>query len=214
MRNSLLLFYLKHAACIFAFILVSVLFLNIVSCEETIPAKEEVVSTNEKMMLLEEHKTYLSTPKNTFLHYCAPCHGDNADGKGIYFTIDLEPKPSNLTDVDHMAKLTDDYLLNFITKGSAGMEKSDLCPTWGGTLDEGRIKGIISYLRNLTIAKSTDGEKSVVEETTALTASEAGSSDALPFVKWGVLIGLCIFFLVSARKEWMKLKSEKEASKQ
>ena len=214
MRNSLLSLFLKHVTCIFTFIIVSVLVLRIVSCEEPMPAKEEVSSTNEKMMLLEEYKTYLATPKNTFLHYCSPCHGDNADGKGIYFTIDLKPKPTNLTDVDYMAKLTDDYLLNFITKGSAAMEKSDLCPPWGGTLDEEKIKGIISHLRNLTIAKSSDGEGSGVEQTAALAASEAGSYGALPFVKWGVLIGLCLFFMVSARKEWMKLKSEKEVSKQ
>ena len=220
-------FALKNIAYISIFVLASVIFLRSVSCEESMPVPEEVVGTNEKitlpekeistngkLMLLEEYKTYLATPRNMFLHYCASCHGDNADGKGIYFTIDLEPKPTNLTDVDYMAKLTDDYLLNWITKGSAVMERSDLCPPWGGTLEEERIKGIISYLRKLTIAKSTAGEKSVVEEVGTMTASEAGSTGAPVFVKWGVLLGLCIFFMVSARKEWMKLKIEKESPKQ
>ena len=39
--------------------------------------------------LIEKEKAYLITPEKTFQYYCGPCHGEKANGKGIFFTIDL-----------------------------------------------------------------------------------------------------------------------------
>ncbi len=168
----------------------------------------ETAEPEKEYKLIEEIKVYLTTPKATFLYYCSPCHGDSGDGKGIYFTIDLEPSPRDLTDVEYMARLTDDYLLNFIKKGSAAMEKSDLCPPWGNTLGEERIRGIIAYLRNLTISKSREGEKTAVKEAQDAKVAEAGKKGTPPAVIWSVLIFLCAFFVFAARKEWKKLGAE------
>ena len=110
-----------------------------------------------------------------------------------------------------MAALTDDYLLNFISKGSAAMEKSELCPPWGNTLGEDRIKGLIAYLRGLTISKSKEGEEVAVKEETAV--AEAGRKGTPPAVIWSVLILLSAFFVFSARKEWKKLAEEKASKK-
>jgi hypothetical protein len=174
--------------------------------------KEEIqqskaVEPEKEYKLIEEIKVYLTTPKETFMYYCGPCHGNSANGKGIYFTIDLEPSPRDLTDVKYMAALTDDYLLNFITKGSAAMKKSELCPPWGNTLGEDRIKGLIAYLRGLTISKSKEGEEAAVKEETAV--AEVRKKGAPPAVIWSVLILLSVFFVFSARKEWNKLAEEK-----
>ena len=169
--------------------------------------QSEVVEPEKEYKLIEEIKVYLTSPKETFIYYCSPCHGKAANGKGIYFTVDLEPSPRDLTDVEYMAALTDDYLLNFISKGSSAMEKSELCPPWGNTLGEDRIKGLIAYLRGLTISKSKEGEEEVAKEETAV--AEVGRKGTPPAVIWSVLILLTAFLVRSAKKEWKKLAEEK-----
>ena len=178
--------------------------------------KEEIqqskaVEPEKEYKLIEEIKVYLTSPKETFMYYCSPCHGTAANGKGIYFTIDLEPSPRDLTDVKYMAVLTDDYLLNWVTKGSAAMDKSKLCPPWGNTLGEDRIKGLISYLRSLTIAKSKEEKAVAVKEEVAVAG--VGGKGTPPAVIWSVLILLSIFFVFSARKEWNKLAEETASKK-
>ena len=174
---------------------------------QPVDAETQAVEPEKEYKLIEEIKVYLTSPKETFVYYCSPCHGKAANGKGIYFTVDLEPSPRDLTDVEYMAALTDDYLLNFISKGSAAMEKSELCPPWGNTLGEDRIKGLIAYLRGLTISKSKEGDEAVVKEETAV--EEAGRKGTPPAVIWGVLILLTAFLVRSAKKEWKKLAEEK-----
>lgn len=172
----------------------------------------EAAEPEKEYKLIEEIKVYLTTPKETFKYYCSPCHGKAANGKGIYFTVDLEPTPRDLTDVEYMAALTDDYLFNFISKGSAAMEKSELCPPWGNTLAEDRIKGIIAYLRGLTISKSKEGEEVAVKEGTAV--AEVRKKGTPPVVIWSVLILLSAFLVFSAKKEWKKLAEEKASKKE
>jgi mono/diheme cytochrome c family protein len=182
----------------------------VIGTEEGEPSPVINDGAEQPIVLVEEHKAYMATPKNTFQYFCAPCHGEFANGKGIYFTIDLKPTPRNLTDVEYMSKLTDDYLLNFISKGSAVMEKSDLCPPWGGTLDEDSIKGVIAYLRGLTIEKSkaegTPAEKEA--EGKEVKVSTVGQKGTPKVVIWSVLIILCVVFVFAARKEWKKLGEE------
>lgn len=174
--------------------------------EPAVPEKE--------YKLLEQTKGYMATSKETFLYYCSPCHGTSADGKGIYFTIDLQPSPRDLTDISYMAALTDDYLLNFITKGSAVMGKSELCPPWGGALDTDTIKGLISYLRSLTIAKSkesqTSSDKEVAAEAIAVEEIEKGTPQA---IIWSVLVFVCAFLAIGAVREWKKLGKEEASIK-
>lgn len=183
----------------------------------------ENTGSEQVIKLLEDHKVYLATPKNTFQYFCGPCHGEYANGKGIYFTIDLHPTPRDLTDVEYMSKLTDDYLLDFISKGSAAMEKSDLCPPWGGTLDEDSIKGVIAYLRGLTIAKSKVEEKPAEKEAEGKVEAKEGEGKEVKVsmgdqkgppkvIVWSVLIILCVVLAYAARSEWKKLGIE-ESSK-
>ena len=203
---------------IFLFV-VGVLFKPADGAEEVETSQQGDVAKHE-ITLIEEHKVYLATPKKTFQYYCGPCHGEFANGKGIYFTIDLKPTPRDLTDVEYMAKLTDDYLLNFITKGSAAMEKSDLCPPWGGIFEEDRIKGIIAYLRSLTISKSKveekpvekkEGEEKEGEKVVKVSGGEEkGTPEA---IIWSVLVLLCTFFVIAAVNEWKKLGIEEVSRK-
>ncbi len=166
----------------------------------------EATEPEKEYKLIEETKVYMTTPKETFLYYCSPCHGPSGNGKGIYFTIDLKPSPRDLTDVEYMAALTDDYLLNFITKGSAAMEKSELCPPWGGAFEVDTIKGLISYLRSLTIAKSKEGETSDGEaeasDAKVVEEKEKGTPQA---IIWSVLVFVCAFLAIGAIREWKKI---------
>ena len=192
------------------FLVVAGTSLRVVDCSEEatqpVDTETQVVEPEKEYKLIEEIKVYLTSPKETFIYYCSPCHGKAANGKGIYFTVDLEPSPRDLTDVEYMAALTDDYLLNFISKGSAAMRKSELCPPWGNTLGGDRIKGLIAYLRGLTISKSKEGEEEAKEETAV---AEAGRKGTPPAVIWSVLILLTAFLVRSAKKEWKKLAEEK-----
>ena len=203
---------------IIIFLFVIWAFFKLADAAEEVEPSQQGDAAKQEITLIEEHKVYLATPQKTFQYFCGPCHGDSADGKGIYFTIDLKPRPRDLTDVEYMAKLTDGYLLNFITKGSAAMEKSDLCPPWGGTLEEDRIKGVIAYLRSLTISKSKIEKKPAVKEGAekegekVVKVSEEGKKGIPKAVIWSVLIILSSFFAFAAIKEWKKLGIE-EASK-
>jgi hypothetical protein len=176
--------------------------------------KTEAAEPEKEYKLIEETKVYMTTPKQTFLYYCSPCHGPSGNGKGIYFTIDLEPSPRDLTDIEYMAALTDDYLLNFITKGSAAMEKSELCPPWGGALGVDTIKGLVSYLRGITIAKSKEGGASAGEEAAAdakiVVEKKKGTPQA---IIWSVLVFVCAFLVIGTIREWKKLGKEEASVK-
>ncbi len=176
-------------------------------------SKGGTAEPEKKYELIEKTKDYLTSPKGAFLYYCSPCHGTSANGKGIYFTIDLKPSPTDLTNIEYMAALTDDYLVNFVTNGSAAMEKSKLCPPWGQTLDEDMIKGIVGYLRSLTIAKSKEGgDASGKEEADAASVVGEKGKETPQAVIWSVLVLLCAFFAFGAKREWKKLTKEEESS--
>lgn len=177
-------------------------------------ATEGTAEPEKKYELIEKTKDYLTSPKGAFLYYCSPCHGTSANGKGIYFTIDLKPSPTDLTNIEYMAALTDDYLVNFVTNGSAAMEKSKLCPPWGQTLDEDMIKGIVGYLRSLTIAKSKEGgDASGKEEADAASVVGEKGKETPQAVIWSVLVLLCAFFAFGAKREWKKLAKEEPSEK-
>ena len=208
--------YIIGLICFFVVAGTSISYVNGSEGTQAESAQAESTEPEKKYELIETTKNYLTSPKAAFLYYCSPCHGTTANGKGIYFTIDLEPKPTDLTNVEYMVELTDDYLVNFITKGSAAMEKSTLCPPWGGTLDDAMIKGMIGYLRSLTIAKSKEGgdTASVKEDADAakVVVDEKGKETPQAVI-WSVLIFLCAFFAIGAVREWKKLAKEGPSEK-
>jgi mono/diheme cytochrome c family protein len=87
--------------------------------------------------------------KSLFVQYCASCHGPAGKGDGPAASV-LNPKPKNLTDKTYMATLKDEYVLDLVQKGGAGVGKSPLMPPLGSQLKEGDIRDVIAYLRNLS----------------------------------------------------------------
>ena len=162
------------------------------------------IATAEDLSFSPRNQVFLLSPKKTFEYYCSPCHGQKGKGDGTFFTIDLKPKPRNFLDVEYMKKRTDDQLVKSITDGSKSVDKSNLCPPWGKTLTEKRIKEMVAYIRSLSIQKV---------ETTVVAAKEAvvevkKHSAIKSSVRWLFLVVITLALAIGAIGEWKKLKKE------
>lgn len=149
-------------------------------------------------------QVFLLSPKKTFEYYCSPCHGVKGKGDGTFFTIDLKPKPRNLTDLDYMSKRTDDQLTKSITDGSKSVDKSNLCPPWGHTLTEKRIKELVAYIRSLSM-QTTEKPVAVAKEQIV---EEAKDTIFKTSVRWAFVGVVTIALAIGAISELKKLKSE------
>ncbi len=158
----------------------------------------------EDLNFSPREQIFLLSPKKTFEYYCSPCHGFKGKGDGTFFTIDLKPKPRNFTDVEYMKKRTDDQLVKSITEGSKAVDKSNLCPPWGKTLTEKRIKELVVYIRSLSLQEA---EKPVVAQKGAVVAEEK-SSAFKSSMRWLFLIIITLALAVGAIGEWKKLRKE------
>lgn len=149
-------------------------------------------------------QAFLLSPKKTFEYYCSPCHGMKGKGDGTFFTIDLKPKPRNFTDAEYMQKRTDDQLIKSITEGSKSVDKSNLCPPWGKTLTEKKIKELVAYIRSFL---AQEAEAPVVAVKTA-TVEDKKDSVFKSSVRW-LFIGVITLALAGgAINEWKKLRNE------
>jgi cytochrome c5 len=86
--------------------------------------------------------------KNLYDHYCAICHGEGGVGDG-FNAYNLNPRPRDLTNPQIMDGISDEKLFEVISQGGRGVNKSNLMPSWGGTLKQEDIRNIISFVRTL-----------------------------------------------------------------
>lgn len=84
--------------------------------------------------------------KRLFLHYCSPCHGENAAGSGRYFPTQINPQPPDLTSPDYVIKTREEILFRAIKFGTQEIGKSNYSPPYGKTLSDEEIKNIVEYL--------------------------------------------------------------------
>lgn len=89
----------------------------------------------------EEHQG-----KYIYLKYCAVCHGMEGKGDG-FNSYNLDPKPRDFTDSTYMKTLSDARLIETISQGGRGVNKSPLMPTWGTTISRDGIFNVVQYLR-------------------------------------------------------------------
>lgn len=162
------------------------------------------VAVAEDLSYSPRDQSFLLSPKKTFEYYCSPCHGQKGKGDGTFFTIDLKPKPRNFLDVEYMKKRTDDQLVKSITDGSRSVDKSSLCPPWGKTLTEKRIKELVVYIRSL----SAHEEEKVVVAAKEMVAEVEKTSTLKSSVRWLFLIAITLALAIGAIGEWKKLKKE------
>lgn len=86
--------------------------------------------------------------KHVYAKYCTVCHG--VEGKGDGFNaFNLDPKPRDFTDSRTMNAMTDARLLETITEGGRGVNRSVLMPSWGGRLTNIERTYVAAYIRHL-----------------------------------------------------------------
>jgi mono/diheme cytochrome c family protein len=91
--------------------------------------------------------------KHLYAKYCAVCHGTEGKGDG-FNAYNLDPKPRDFTDSQYMDPLSDPRLLETISQGGRGVNKSVLMPSWGGRLSNTERTYIAAFVRYL--GKRTD----------------------------------------------------------
>lgn len=79
--------------------------------------------------------------------YCRGCHGEEGKGDALTF----QPHVNNLSRKGYIETLPDSYLLLAITKGGAGIGKSNAMPSWEETLSKQQMYDIIAYVRSLPL---------------------------------------------------------------
>lgn len=84
--------------------------------------------------------------KKTFQQYCAPCHGEKGKGDGPAAAA-FDPPPADFTNPEGLPKLTDEQVLEVITKGRRSM------PAWGAILTPEQLTPLVAYLRELSQGK-------------------------------------------------------------
>lgn len=86
--------------------------------------------------------------RQTFLRYCAGCHGETGQGDG-FNSFSLDPHPRDLSDPAFQKSKSNTDLEDAIRRGGAGVGLSSLMPPWGRTLDARHINDVVLYLRSL-----------------------------------------------------------------
>lgn len=82
--------------------------------------------------------------------HCTSCHGDKGNGDGMA-AGSLPVKPKDHTDGATMNQLTDQFLIDVISKGGGAVGKSTFMPAWGGALNEKQVRDIVAYIRTLAV---------------------------------------------------------------
>jgi mono/diheme cytochrome c family protein len=89
-----------------------------------------------------------NSTESTYLNYCASCHGatGNADGFNARYLADL---PTRHADATHMSLRPDDTLFDGVYAGGYILNKSQLMPAYGHTLNSEQILELVKYMRTL-----------------------------------------------------------------
>jgi mono/diheme cytochrome c family protein len=86
--------------------------------------------------------------KKLYATYCATCHGDNGKGDGVA-AASLPVKPADHTNGAVMNKLSDQFLIEIISKGGSAVNKSGFMPAWGSSLNGNQVVDIVAYIRSI-----------------------------------------------------------------
>ena len=107
-----------------------------------------VMLSAPKISWAEEDNLVLG--KKLYDQFCAQCHGEKGKGDGEN-AESMDPVPRDLTDSseEYMSKLTNEEIVEVITKGGAGIDKSPKMPHFGMTLSDYEIAGLCDYVRTL-----------------------------------------------------------------
>lgn len=82
-----------------------------------------------------------------FQYYCAQCHGEKGDGKGVNATEDLPAQPKDFTSPKTLPVFSDEQIINTITQGGPREQLSFIMPPWGNILTAEEIERLRDHLR-------------------------------------------------------------------
>lgn len=91
----------------------------------------------------------ISRGHETFVTYCAMCHGDGGNGDGDASAPILKTAGvhvARLNDRDKMERLTEKNVRDVIAKGGAHTGRSNLMPAWGEKLDADKIDDLVKFV--------------------------------------------------------------------
>jgi cytochrome c oxidase cbb3-type subunit III len=81
--------------------------------------------------------------------YCAQCHGEKGDGKGVNATEDLPTQPKDFTSPKNLPVFSDQQIVNTITQGGPKEQLSFIMPPWGNMLTAEQIETLRAHLREI-----------------------------------------------------------------
>ena len=88
--------------------------------------------------------------KKLYVSYCSTCHGETGKGDGAAGTS-LPVRPADHTNGAVMNQLSDNFLVDIISKGGGAVGKSTFMPAWGGALNETQIRDLVAYIRSIAM---------------------------------------------------------------
>ena len=101
-----------------------------------------------------------------YQYYCAQCHGEKANGKGINATEDLPTQPKDFTSPKNLPAFTDEQIVNTIKHGGPKEQLSFIMPPWGEVLSDQEIDLLKGQLRKIckcqydpAVAAAAEAEK-------------------------------------------------------
>lgn len=84
----------------------------------------------------------LETGRDIFYKHCKACHGDKGNGKTFAANV-LNPPPKNFTAEKSKQELTEERMIQSVTKGRKG---TAMMP-WESNLTEKEIRSVVYYIR-------------------------------------------------------------------
>ena len=91
--------------------------------------------------------------KELYQYFCAQCHGEKGDGKGINATEDLPTQPKDFTSPKNLPVFTDEQIINTVTHGGPREQLSFIMPSWGNILSAKEIELLRAHLRGICQCK-------------------------------------------------------------
>lgn len=110
----------------------------------TISGCRKLVEKTE--MSLDQNDYTVREGKRVFLHFCSPCHGEDAAGAGRYFPSRINPQPPDLVNPAYFRETPRSRVFQAIKFGSQAVGRSSYSPPYGKTLRDEEIDDIINYL--------------------------------------------------------------------
>jgi len=93
------------------------------------------------------------TGKELYQYYCAQCHGEKGDGKGVNATEDLPTQPKDFTSPKNLPVFSDEQIVNTVIHGGPKEQLSFIMPSWGNILSAEEIELLRAHLREICQCK-------------------------------------------------------------